>query len=117
MIQRLLLLLAALTSSLSAQADNPRVWMDTDRGPILLELNPERAPRHVENFLAYVNEGFYDGLIFHRSIEDFVVQGGGYDREFRQRQPTLDPIPARLSSSSTWLAMISWMPSSLFSVG
>ncbi|MEE4637946.1 MAG: peptidylprolyl isomerase [Wenzhouxiangella sp.] len=66
--------------------------MDTDRGPILLELDPESAPGHVENFLAYVNEGFYDGLIFHRSIEGFVVQGGGYDGEFRQRQPTRDPI-------------------------
>lgn len=93
MIRRLLFLLAALAAGLPALADNPRVWMDTDRGPILLELDPERAPGHVENFLAYVNEGFYDGLIFHRSIEGFVVQGGGYDREFRLRQPTRDPVP------------------------
>lgn len=93
MIRRLLLLLAALATGLPALADNPRVWMDTDRGPILLELDPERAPPHVENFLAYVNEGFYDGLIFHRSIESFVIQGGGYDDEFRLRPPTRDPVP------------------------
>lgn len=74
-------------------ADAPRVWMDTDRGPILLELDPERAPDHVGNFLGYVNDGFYDGLILHRSIQGFVVQGGGYDRDFFRRQPTRPAVP------------------------
>lgn len=88
-------LVALLLSASIAVADQPRVWMDTDRGPILLELDPEAAPDHVENFLAYVNEGFYDGLIFHRSIEGFVVQGGGFDMDFRLRQPTRAPVPGR----------------------
>lgn len=89
----LLLIVAVLATP--ALADNPRVWMDTDRGPILLELDPEAAPDHVENFLAYVNAGFYDGIIFHRSIEGFVVQAGGYDRDFRFRQPTRGSVPGR----------------------
>lgn len=76
-------------------ADAPRVWLDTDRGPILLELDPERAPDHVENFLAYVNEGFYDGILFHRSIPNFVIQSGGFDRRFTLRSPTRGRINGR----------------------
>lgn len=88
-MRKLLLPFIALAlSAQSALADQPRVWIETDRGPILIELDPERAPDQVENFLAYVNSGFYDDLIFHRSLPGFVVQGGGYDREFNRRQPT-----------------------------
>ncbi len=90
-----LLLLSSLLISFATQAEPPRVWLDTDRGPILLELDPERAPDHVENFLAYVNQGFYDGLIVHRSIPGFVIQAGGYDEEFRLRQPTRNAINGR----------------------
>jgi peptidyl-prolyl cis-trans isomerase A (cyclophilin A) len=76
-------------------ADAPRVWLETDRGPILIELDPERAPDHVENFLGYVNDGFYDGIIFHRNIEGFVIQGGGFDQDFRLREPTRPNVPGR----------------------
>jgi cyclophilin family peptidyl-prolyl cis-trans isomerase len=65
----------------------PRVALETTKGDILVELFPEEAPKTVANFLAYVDEGFYDGTIFHRVIAGFVVQGGGYDVAMNYRQP------------------------------
>ncbi|MEE4303346.1 MAG: peptidylprolyl isomerase [Wenzhouxiangella sp.] len=85
-----LILLAAL--AFQAQAQNPRVWLDTDVGPIIIELDPAAAPITVDNFLQYVNDGFYDGLIFHRVAEGFVIQGGGFDSNREFREPTYDPI-------------------------
>lgn len=76
-------------------ADAPRVWLDTDRGPILLELDPERAPDQVANFLGYVNDGFYDGIVFHRSIPGFVIQSGAFDEDFAFRAPTRGRINGR----------------------
>src|SRR5690625_7084610 len=70
-MKKLAVLLLALLLVAPAQADdNPHVWLDTDFGPIIVELYPDKAPITVENFLAYVNEGFYDGLIFHRVVRD-----------------------------------------------
>src|SRR5699024_4487194 len=60
-------------------------------GDILIELNQEKAPATVENFLTYVNDGFYDGTIFHRVIDNFMVQGGGFDAGMNQKK-TRDPI-------------------------
>lgn len=57
---------------------NPNVVIETNFGDIVVELFPEDAPITVDNFLGYVNSGFYDGLIFHRVIENFMIQGGGY---------------------------------------
>ena len=79
-----------------SSAANPQVVMETNYGDITLELYPEEAPVTVNNFLSYVNSDFYDGLIFHRVIENFVIQGGGYyyngdDGKF-YLSPTLDPI-------------------------
>lgn len=85
-----LLLLAAC--ALQAQAQNPRVWLDTDMGPIILELDPAAAPVTVENFLRYVDDGFYDGLLFHRVAADFVIQSGGFDANRTYREPTYSPI-------------------------
>lgn len=65
--------------ALTAQAENPRVKFETDMGNIVIELYPDKAPKTVENFLAYVDSGFYDNTHFHRIIKNFVVQGGGYD--------------------------------------
>lgn len=72
-------------------SSRPRVALETSKGKIVLELYPDRAPKTVENFLAYVEGGFYDGTVFHRVIEGFMVQGGGFTADM-ERKPTRDPI-------------------------
>lgn len=62
-----------------------RVELNTNKGLIVLELDMEKAPKTSQNFLDYVDAGFYDGLIFHRVIDGFMIQGGGFDEEMRQR--------------------------------
>jgi len=61
------------------------VKLTTNFGDITLELNAEKAPITVANFLQYVENGFYDGLIFHRVITDFMIQGGGFDTDMQQK--------------------------------
>jgi len=75
----------------TASAANVKVLMKTSKGDITLELYPDKAPVTVKNFLSYVDEKFFDGLIFHRVIKDFMIQGGGYNAEFAQR-PAKPPI-------------------------
>jgi len=70
---------------------NPQVRLTTNFGDILLELNADKAPKTVANFISYVESGHYDGTIFHRVISNFMIQGGGFDTEFNQK-PTQDPI-------------------------
>ncbi len=65
--------------------DHPQVAFDTTAGTIVIELNQEKAPKTVANFLAYVKSGHYDGTIFHRVIKDFMIQGGGFDENFNQK--------------------------------
>jgi peptidyl-prolyl cis-trans isomerase B (cyclophilin B) len=67
------------------------VRLETSAGAIDLELDEERAPATVENFLAYVRRGHYDGTLFHRVIKGFMIQGGGFDANMKQR-PTDEPI-------------------------
>ncbi len=64
---------------------NPIVSLQTSLGEIKLELYPDQAPATVENFLSYVNSGHYDGTIFHRVINGFMIQGGGFDKDFNQK--------------------------------
>ena len=64
-----------------------KVQLSTSMGDILLELNPEKAPKSVANFVEYVNSGHFEGTIFHRVIEDFMIQGGGLDADM-QTKPT-----------------------------
>ncbi|WP_455198381.1 peptidylprolyl isomerase [Kaarinaea lacus] len=71
--------------------DMPRVRLVTNLGDIVIELDQAKAPKTVENFLAYVNEGFYNGTIFHRVIDGFMIQGGGFTQDF-QKKPTRAPI-------------------------
>lgn len=71
--------------------DQPRVKLQTTLGDIVIALNPEKAPVTVENFLRYVNEGFYNGTLFHRVIDNFMIQGGGFDIDFNSKS-THDPI-------------------------
>ncbi|MGA9851400.1 MAG: peptidylprolyl isomerase [Gammaproteobacteria bacterium] len=63
------------------------ILMTTSLGDITLELYPHKAPISVENFLAYVDEGFYDGTVFHRVIPKFMIQGGGFTRDMLQKKP------------------------------
>jgi len=65
---------------------NPQVLMETSMGSIKIELFKEKAPITVRNFLSYVNEGFFDGLIFHRVISNFMVQGGGMDESMQSKK-------------------------------
>jgi peptidyl-prolyl cis-trans isomerase B (cyclophilin B) len=67
------------------------IRLETSKGDIVLELDAERAPKTAENFLAYVKEGFYDGTVFHRVIDGFMIQGGGFDETMTQK-PTRDPV-------------------------
>lgn len=87
---------AHAASSTSNQGNNmttaPRVKLQTSHGDMIIELDAEKAPKTVENFLAYVKDGFYDGTIFHRVIPGFMIQGGGFDESMNQK-PTRDPIP------------------------
>jgi len=80
-------LLLTVTSTSAAEEQAPRVRLETTMGNIVLELDRERAPVTVDNFLAYVNDGFYDGTIFHRVIDGFMIQGGGYIADFSRKQP------------------------------
>lgn len=70
---------------------NPMVLLETTSGDILLELFQNEAPGTVENFLQYVDDGFYDGTIFHRVIRDFMIQGGGFTLRLEEK-PTRPPV-------------------------
>jgi peptidyl-prolyl cis-trans isomerase A (cyclophilin A) len=89
-------LIAATTLAIAAAAGwaqtAPRVKLATSAGDIVVELYPDKAPKTVENFLQYVKDKHYDGTIFHRVIDGFMIQGGGFTPELRQK-PTRAPIP------------------------
>jgi peptidyl-prolyl cis-trans isomerase A (cyclophilin A)/peptidyl-prolyl cis-trans isomerase B (cyclophilin B) len=85
-----LMLGASLSGSVLAQK-NPRVEFMTNYGPIIVELYPDRAPETVRNFLQYVKEGHYEGTVFHRVIRGFMVQGGGFTADFKEK-PMREPI-------------------------
>jgi peptidyl-prolyl cis-trans isomerase A (cyclophilin A) len=74
------------------KAARPTVVMETSMGDLVIELDPEHAPVTVDNFLKYVKSGFYNGTIFHRVIENFMIQGGGYTKEKNQKRPLYPPI-------------------------
>jgi len=76
----------------AAQGENPVVVIETSMGDITVELFPDRAPKSVENFLAYVSQGFYDGTIFHRVISNFMIQGGGFTADMQKKDDTRAPI-------------------------
>jgi cyclophilin family peptidyl-prolyl cis-trans isomerase len=88
-------LLAALSltgiTHVAGATDLPHVSVKTSMGEIVLELYPEKAPKTVANFLQYVKSGHYNGTIFHRVIDNFMIQGGGFDKNMHQK-PTNPPI-------------------------
>ncbi|WP_298434047.1 peptidylprolyl isomerase [Geobacter sp.] len=69
-----------------SEETNPRVLVETSMGNITIELFRDKAPISVRNFLSYVKDGFYDGLIFHRVIKGFMIQGGGLDENMQQKK-------------------------------
>lgn len=93
MKRHMLALCAALTlaSGAWAQVAAPRVALETSDGTIVLELAATKAPRTVENFLAYVASGHYDGTVFHRVIPTFMIQGGGFTADMKEK-PTRSAI-------------------------
>ncbi len=87
---------------------NPTVLIETPMGEMLVELWPDKAPETVANFLAYVDEEFYDGLIFHRVIKNFMIQGGGMDmmmREKKNKAPIKNEARADTPNEAFTLAM------------
>ena len=95
MKQILSLIAVMMLSSFAAHAqqetDNPQVTIHTNHGDIRLELYPQQAPITVENFLQYVNDGFYSDTVFHRVISHFMIQGGGKTADMKSK-PNRDPI-------------------------
>jgi peptidyl-prolyl cis-trans isomerase A (cyclophilin A) len=86
----------------------PVVILSTSQGDIKVELDSQKAPITVENFLGYVDAGFFDGTIFHRVIPGFMIQGGGFDQEMSQkktREPIKNEADNRLSNDRGTLAM------------
>jgi cyclophilin family peptidyl-prolyl cis-trans isomerase len=81
-----------VTEDAEAAAKDPRVVIKTSMGKIVVELWPDRAPITVKNFLRYVDAKFYNDLIFHRVIGNFMIQGGGFDKTMKQKQTLFPPI-------------------------
>ena len=85
------ILISLVCMLLNSAYANPKVLMETSKGNITIELYEKEAPITVKNFLSYVSEGFYNNLIFHRVIPNFMIQGGGFDAKMNQK-PVKDPI-------------------------
>lgn len=83
---------AVLALAASASALAQKVTLTTSLGDIVVELNAAKAPKTVDNFLQYAKSGQYDGTVFHRVIDDFMIQGGGFSADLKEK-PTRAPIP------------------------
>lgn len=114
MIKQFHLLLIAFVLGLSplaafaSESQNPKVALHTTAGNIVIELNKDKAPATVDNFLQYVKDGFYNGTIFHRVIDGFMVQGGGFTADFTQkttRAPIKNEANNGLANNRGTLAM------------
>jgi len=108
MLKKLFLFSAAAVVPMSAAAADPQIDVKTNAGSFRIELYPGKAPKTVENFLQYIKAGHYNGTIFHRVIDGFMIQGGGFDRGFKQK-PTRPPVPIEsnngLKNDLGWVAM------------
>jgi len=105
----LALLAFGFAATASAQSANPRVSIVTNQGEIVVELDAAKAPKSVDNFVQYVKAGQYDGTIFHRVIDNFMIQGGGYTTELVPkgglRPPVTNEADNGLSNARGTLAM------------
>ena len=98
----------AKAPALTASTTNPIVMIETNMGEITVQLFPKKAPKTVANFLRYVNEGFYDNTIFHRVIPSFMIQGGGFTKDFTKKAthaPIINEANNRLHNTAGTLAM------------
>lgn len=103
-----LLLSASFFISPATIADNPKVLLETDAGNITIELFAEKSPITVENFLSYLRRGYYDGVLFHRVLADYMIQSGGYTFDFsekKKREPIVSEVSNGLKNLSGTLAM------------
>lgn len=93
LLKLLFLTFAVIVFPLGALASaEPRVKLETNMGDIVIEVNTKKAPLTSENFLKYVNDGFYNGTVFHRVIDGFMIQGGGFDKNFKEKETPYPPI-------------------------
>jgi cyclophilin family peptidyl-prolyl cis-trans isomerase len=102
------ILFVSLVLAGTAFAQNPRVELKTSKGVIVVELFADKAPNTVSNFLRYAKEGHYNGTIFHRVIDNFMIQGGGFDREMREKRthgPIMNEAANGLKNEMGTLAM------------
>ena len=112
MICVLAIIVSASTSAAYAgsddSAENPRVLMKTTDGDITIELYADKSPITVENFLRYADDGHYDGTVFHRVISNFMIQGGGFDAELKEKEtrgPIVNESKNKLHNTRGTLAM------------
>ena len=99
MFRNLILTAAFALAATAVHAANPQVEFDTTAGVIRVELFPDAAPKTVANFLDYVKGKHYDGTQFHRVIDGFMIQGGGFTADFKEK-PTKPPVPIESEASS-----------------
>lgn len=108
MLKQFLAAAVALLVSSGLFAANPQVELKTSMGSIVIELYPDKAPATVENFLGYVKDGHYEGTTFHRVIPGFMVQGGGFTPDFKEkpsRKPVRNEAGNGLKNTTGTLAM------------
>lgn len=101
-------LLFSISVHSATPTSNPQVEIRTNSGNIVLELYPDKAPKTVENFLGYVKDDHYKGTLFHRIIPGFMIQGGGFDKAFKQkatRQPVENEAANGLKNEFGTVAM------------
>ncbi|MCK9379578.1 MAG: peptidylprolyl isomerase [Sulfuritalea sp.] len=85
-MHRLFLFAFAVLFGIAAHAANPQLEMKTSQGTMIIELYQDKAPKSVENFLQYAKDGFFNGTVFHRVIPGFMIQGGGFTPDMKQKE-------------------------------
>ena len=107
-MRHLFLLAVGLLLSLSAFAANPLVEVKTSQGTLVVEVFADKSPKSAANFLQYVKDGFYNGTVFHRVIDGFMIQGGGFTADMKQKEtraPIENEAKNGLKNSTGTLAM------------
>ncbi len=105
---QLIIFLTLILNHIIAHASNPQIVIKTNLGTVTLELYRDKAPKTVENFLRYVEDGFYKNTVFHRVIPNFMIQGGGFDINLKQkstRQPVENEAANGLKNHVATIAM------------